>query len=448
MTENPQNEAIRLRALIAAFIKERLDAKLDKLSADDPKYQALTAQYQYSSWLEDAARRVGQIQSVTHTLKAIHPDARGTNLYVSPSDLTGHSVLGSHDLPVSFSADVVGNAAALDVYKLLKLADDDGRSLLDRALAQDAALKAALSDDPEQAQQWLDAFAGLVASRGGSASHQRAKQVYWLTGNDPLNDEHYHLLAPLYASSLSHQVFQQINSHRFGEEAKAAREARRKGEQHATGSYDYPALAVQKLGGTKPQNISQLNSERGGNNYLLASLPPIWDRNLLTPPLRTDSVFPRFTRRKEVWLTVRQLRVLLLGDPPKNLLTRETRFSLTSKLVDELLQFGAEYWQLPPGWSAQPECRLVEAETLWLDPYRAKDDEAFAARWRQGDWQQEICQRFASWLNRLLRIAELPVADPEHKQWSKEVKLTDDWREWLKHLEQELDQLQKELSYE
>ncbi|MFP8967659.1 type I-F CRISPR-associated protein Csy1 [Pokkaliibacter sp. CJK22405] len=445
MTENPQNEAIKLRALIAAFIKERLEAKLDKLSPDDPKYHALTEQYQYSTWLEDAARRVGQIQSVTHTLKAIHPDARGTNLYVTPSDLPQHEVLGSHDLPANFSADVVGNAAALDVYKFLKLSNEAGQSLLALACANDAAFTSALSEDAGQAQQWRDAFAGLVASRGNTSSHQRAKQVYWMTGDDPLNDEHYHLLAPLYASSLSHQVFQQINQHRFGEEAKAAREARRKGEPHDTGYYDYPALAVQKLGGTKPQNISQLNSERGGNNYLLASLPPRWDRRLVTPPLRTDSVFPRFSRRREVWQTVRALQGFLVGNPPKNLRTRETRFSLTSKLVDELLQFSAEFWQLPAGWSKAPECRLAEAEALWLDPYRTEEDEEFRKKWRQGDWKQEIRERFANWLNRYLRQVGLEVGDPEHRQWNNEVKQTDDWREWLKHLEKELDQLQKEL---
>ena len=45
----------------------------------------------------------------------------------------------------------------------------------------------------------------------------------------------------------------------------------------------YASLAVQELGGTKPQNISQLNSERRGDNYLLASLPPVWKTVAVQP---------------------------------------------------------------------------------------------------------------------------------------------------------------------
>ena len=35
-----------------------------------------------------------------------------------------------------------------------------------------------------------------------------------------------------------------------------------------------PNLAIVQLGGSKPQNISQLTSRQGGRNYLLPSLPP------------------------------------------------------------------------------------------------------------------------------------------------------------------------------
>ncbi len=69
-----------IRSLIQGFITERLATKLEGLAEDDPKRATLLAQYVPDVWLEDAARRAGQIQAVTHTLKAIHPDAKGTNL--------------------------------------------------------------------------------------------------------------------------------------------------------------------------------------------------------------------------------------------------------------------------------------------------------------------------------------------------------------------------------
>ena len=73
--------------------------------------------------------------------------------------------------------------------------------------------------------------------------------------------------------------------------------------------HDYPGLAVQNMGGTKPQNISQLNSERRGMNYLLSSLPPKWKVNAQRFPTHADSVFTRyFDSRPLVRQTVKTLR--------------------------------------------------------------------------------------------------------------------------------------------
>src|SRR5256885_1473612 len=103
----PTPSAMRWHDAIATFIQERLKAKLDKLAEDDLKRQELLAQHQRDTWMEDAARRVTQIQAVTHSLKPIHPDARGTNLYVEPASLPALQELGSHALGQSFAGDVV-----------------------------------------------------------------------------------------------------------------------------------------------------------------------------------------------------------------------------------------------------------------------------------------------------------------------------------------------------
>lgn len=422
MNVNLSGRASAFRALIETFLKERLDTKRDKLPDDDPKFAALAAQYERRTWLADAARRVGQIQAVTHSLKPIHPDARGSNLYCAPSALPARAEVASHALGDDFAADVVGNAAALDVYKLLKLALN-GQALLDALLAHDADALAALSDDAAEATVWAEAFCGLVQARGTAASHTLAKQLYWLTGEDPLDDANYHLLAPLYASSLAHRVFQTLSEDRFGEPAKAARQARWAGEAHPHGYAEYPALAVQKLGGTKPQNISQLNSERGGNNYLLGSLPPQWKSRGILAPLRTDSVFPRFGRSPSVRETVRKLRSFLESDPPPTMETRNQRDAFIDDLLDELVSFAAELQEaLPPGWTLDEDCELLEAEQLWLDPYRGREDADFLSRWEWMDWPAEIGQRFGHWLNGQLDN-RLPLGEIEAREWAKELLL-------------------------
>lgn len=424
------SESQELRSVIEDFLRERFEGKAEKLSSDDPKRDTLAEQFRRESWLADAARRVGQLQVVTHSLKPIHPDAKGSSLYVPPDTLASPSLVGSHLLSGDFAEDVVGNAAALDIYKFLKL-EHAGRSLLERVLDGDTDLAAALSGDPEQARQWMDAFAGITQPRGGEASHTHAKQLYWLVGEEPINNDDFHLLAPLYATSLEHRFHQAINEDRFGETAREARQARREGRYAESGYRDYPDLAVQKLGGTKPQNISQLNSERGGNNYLLASLPPVWHSSSLKPPLFTDTVFHRFGRRKVVRWQIAGLRRWLRSDPARTRETRDRRDEYVATLIDELIQFASVHAALESGWSNSSECRLPEAEALWLDARR--DDEDFVQRREEGEWAGEIRQRFATWLNHELR-KELPVGDPEHEFWGKKLK-------------KQLDALQEELPY-
>lgn len=444
--ETPPPAFSNYREAIHAFLKERLDTKLEKLKDDEEdKRQALLAQHLPDMWLEDAARRVQQIQAVTHSLKPIHPDARGTNLYVEPATLTPLDELGSHALGQNFVGDVVGNAAALDVYKLLKL-QVNGCTLLNALLAQDADALAALHPDPEQAQALRDAFVSLTQPRlEAPSSHTMAKQLYWLSGEDACDDAAYTLLAPLYATSLAHAVHAQVQEARFGAANKAARQARRERKAHDGVFQDYPALAVQNLGGTKPQNISQLNSERRGVNYLLSSLPPQWQASAMRLPVRTTSVFERlFIARPEVRRTVRALRQFLESDPEPNLATRQHREALLEKLLDELVAMAGELQQLlPPGWSCDDE-RFKELDyhqQLWLDPLRAErpQESKFAQDWLWMDWPAAIGKAFANWLNGQLR-GKLPVGDAEAREWSKLLLSDEDgFKQQLRELRSKLD---------
>ena len=398
-----------LRSLIEGFLSERLNAKLEKLAEDDPKRAALREQFVPATWLEEAARRVGQIQAVTHSLKPIHPDARGSSLFREPGSLAPLSEVGSHSLGAVFDTDVVGNAAALDVYKFLKL-KHEGQSLLTLAMVADVDFGAALADDPTTAQAWMAAFAGLAEPRGTFSSHTQAKQIYWPIGADPHDDASYHLLAPLYPTSLVHRVYQTLQDDRFSEDAKAARKARKAGEWHARPVREYPNLAVQKLGGTKPQNISQLNSERRGDNGLLASLPPVWRSLTVRPLYGVDSLFNVYRWRREVRVLAKDLRRFLESDPTRNKETRMHREALVDALLDELIQFTAEVRTLDAGWSRDPQCDLPPAHCAWLDPDTTET--------RPDDVSDRLASDFANWLNAQLRDP-LPIGDPEYLYWRK-----------------------------
>ena len=411
---DPQRQE-ELRALIQDFLKKRLGDKLDKLEPDDAKRTELHQRFEFSTWIGDAAGNCAKIQTATHTIKPTHPYAQGTNVFSALFGIRTLEEVGSHSLAEPIPIDIVCDAKLLPVAMFLKL-QYRGQTLLDLALAEDIDLRCALNDNVEIGNTWMQAFSSTTKHSGEPASHTLAKQLYWLTGNDPHDDASFHLLAPLYASSLAHRVYLTINSHRFGETVKTTRQARKDGVFSDQVLHDYPQMAIQKLGGTKPQNISQLNSERRGDNCLLASLPPMWKSADLTPLLGSDSLFRRFERRTEVRRLLKALLAYLKTDPARNMETRRRIDEAVNAVIDELLQFVAELRTLPPGWSQQPGCELKPAEKHWLDP----DGVAAAAKLAEQPLPTESAERvsssFANWLNAQLRDP-LPMGDDEFVHW-------------------------------
>ncbi len=412
------------RTAIASFITERKEAKLKGTETTDDTPGA--AKYDYTTWLADAARRVSQIQAVTHVLKATHPDARGTSLHAEPSSLRRHEEIGSHLLSSDYATDIVGNAAALDVYKFLKV-KVSGEPLLHWFQQHDPDLLGALHDDPVIAHEWADAFNSLIRPVECISSHEMAKQVYWSVSGDPTDDAGFHLLQPLFPSSLVHAVHQDINDARFGEANKAARQAWRDKARHPDTYRDYRDVVARKLGGTKPQNISQLNSERGGVNYLLSSLPPIWGSRQRNPLLGIDSAFKAFRHFDGVAAQIKALHTLFESKPEPTMEIRLTRERIERALGRSLAAFAQGIGnQFAAGWTIDTTCQLPLCQQLWLDPGRAdlaprpdfeEEDLAFSSSAARGDWASEVAKHFGLWLNEALKKRGLPVGHAEYTHW-------------------------------
>lgn len=432
---DPPSRRERFRTAIAKFIDDRREAKL-KGREDDA---VAAAKYEYETWLASAAHRVSQIQAVTHVLKATHPDARGSSLYIPPTTLPPRDEIGSHSLGEDFTEDVVGNAAALDVFKFLQT-EVDGRTLLEWVKQQDADLEAALNPDPDIARSRMQAFGGLVRS-GAPTSHALAKQVFWLAEGAPDQNPNFHLLQPLFSSALAQYVHDDIQAARFGEENKARRQAKRSEKPHDGVYQDYCGLAVRKMGGTKPQNISQKTSERGGTNYLLASLPPPeWSRVRAVSLLNIESSTARFRHFGHVRFLVRALARLILSDPEKTLETRQKREEIEKALGAQLPLFAATIRdQRPPGWTRDAACELPQCERLWLDPDRVtldprplgqggEEDREFEQAYHWGDWPDEVASIFANWLNEQLRRAgAAALGDSEYRHWARQAIVEAAW---------------------
>lgn len=372
----------------------------------------LEKKYEVRTWLTDAAARAGQISLVTHAVKYFHGDAKGSSVYSTVRN-NETAYLTTATLP-SPAVDAVGNSAALDVAKLLQT-EHEGDSLLASLKRGDFSALAALAENETQAEQWVSGFMQALSDKTLS-THQLAKQLYF-----PVSDAgEYHLLSPLYSSSLAHALYQRISHARYSEASVAARKARREGLWNSEAVQYFPDLAVQNMGGTKPQNISYLNSARGGKNHLLRCAPPQWQQSLKPPVSHKTfltAVSPKVTR------VVSDLRRYLhtVYERDNTMEIRQQRAEYVDELIGMIFSYAAEIQSLTDlqGWSQQEDCVLKAAHQLWLDPLRQRTDPDFKLRREGGEWISEIAEDFAHWLNtRLKQDEKLNVGAVEFREWS------------------------------
>jgi CRISPR-associated protein Csy1 len=293
-------------------------------------------------------------------------------------------------------------------------------------------MQAALHDDPQTGKAWCAALADVTQPKmQGMASHNFAKQLFWLVGDDPYANQDYVLLAPLYSSTLAHKVYEQIDFDRFSPESKEIREAVRHKKAHKGVARSYPELAVQVIGGSNPQGISSLSSKRRGVNYLLASLPPNWQSKKNRPPLKVQSVFSVFEKRRDTQSWVSELKDFLASEPAANVQTRNKVDALVNGLLDELYIFAATYQALTPGWSADELCDLPLVQRYWLDPARALQDQDFAEAWLNTEWDAVVEQDFARWLNNQLGQKVKLLGDVEFRRWAREMRKDSHWQRFI-----------------
>lgn len=419
------SEPASIRELIEQYIQGRLNEKLEKLKANDTaEHDKLLEKYEVETWLEDASLRISQLRLATHTPKQHHPDSKASAMFYSNTEKT-HDYVGSESLKLD--ADVIGNAAVLDVFKMLRLSFQ-GTSLVERLLNADQELISALSVEAETAQLRYERFLAFSQLPTELSAGRLSKQVLF-----PVQDDEYHTLVILYPSSLVHRAYQQLSYDRFSDESKALREARFKKLHHAHESREYPNLLVQNFGGSKPQNISQLNSDRRGSMWLLPSIPPTWKGQQIELPKR-GSVFTGYlSNRKDIKPLLHKIVALYRKDYRRNNIEfRTQRDDLISKLADCVIDMSFELQQsAPSGWTQNSS--FSRAESYWLDyGYReelfdkedaeelTEEEAEWLQAYRERDWHTEVGYNFGTWLNEILnkkgKIVDLD--DHEARAWS------------------------------
>ena len=433
--------ATQLREAIEEFIKGRLETKLETIDKEikkakkkerdtselEEKHGRTIEGHVRETWLAEHARRAASANIATHVIKYMHPGAKGSSVYFDDSaqELAARrdNWVGTHDIDkADRTDDMLATASALALPKLFGV-KCGAKTFLDSASHDSQELAHAMSDDTQLGLQWAKAFANVCSTSGdtgGPVTDRRAKQIYFPVGDS------YHLLAPLFPTSMVHTVGELVNDARWSEEAQEAFKARKDNKPSDHGYKVHAGMAIQKFGGANPQNIGQLNVVRGGKVKLLSAIPPTW-QGTMRPRYGMDTVFNYLFggRRPVIGITRGLTNFLCRVRAYNNWDIRKARAIIVDKLVDQLVQFMAEHHaELQPGWSADPKCGLNRYEMLWLDPKRAQDDHNFKHDWHNSDWQHEVADMFAVWFNAQLRYystdeGELNVTKVEQREWRK-----------------------------
>jgi CRISPR-associated protein Csy1 len=294
------------------------------------------------------------------------------------------------------------NGALITISRFLAL-KCSGELLFDMVQDGDFSFFNGFYKDNKQLEEWKKGFSNCVEVRD-IKNTDKAKQLFFPTLNSK-----YHIIVPLYPSSLSEEIYSTISQLKFGEVEKVIRKQINKGEgnsskYHTQQHLDYPNIGVLNFGGAQPQNISMLNKNRGGNCYLLTSQPPSW-QSQLNPPNNKKSFFDYFypvaIKEDITYLRdflIRNDRIELSIKNPQKL---EWIEKWVNSIIEEVFYHISTIQNLPSGWASQKEVKLKQEHQYLLDPYN--DDEQFQAFRKEKGWQKIVRKDFSNWLNNKLK---------------------------------------------
>lgn len=379
-----------MKKLIEEFLLERKNTKIkEKVKAnfsEEEKQEVLDdleTQFSFFVWILDAGKRASQLTIASHPSKFSHPDAK-TSSIIAKNNKKNDGYLRSGN--VDYELDVFGNAAALDVYKFLTLKTEDGKTILEHLELNSNEVQEALNIPNENYETLRQQFLAIKQSDNSVKTDRLVKQIYF-----PVEENSYHLLSILTPSGLITEVKKKIDGILFSKKSKEAREYRKNNEHYEGGFDDLFDLTILGYGGTKPQNISVLNSQNGGRSYLLPSLPPKIEKRKINLP--NQDFFANVLQIKNFRNDFLKL-AKLIKDSRNNKEIRSYRQEIIDEIIEKVLGFVFAIRQdFKQGWSNEEKYQnLPLAQKIWLDDFNEEK------RNEESDWIDEVSSDFARWI--------------------------------------------------
>ena len=347
---------------------------------EEEKDENKKEKFSIEKWIPDAAKKAKQLSMASHVCKFSHPDAKAAPI-IANSAFCNDGYLRSGNVQyehVECALDAFGNAAAIGVYNFLIIKMNDGRTILDHLEQDSEEIRAELNLFKENYNELREEFLAIKQSVKQMESDERLKQVYF-----PVDDQ-YHLLSLLTPALIVSELQGRVREIR--EKAWAVRD--KNNEQYGQDYEVLHDLTVVGFGGTKPQNISVLNSRNRGKAYFLPSCPPSLSYRNVSRPRR--DFFTNTLRNTWFGEELRRLH-FLLASQQNNLVVRERVRQAINVIVDHVMLSVYKLREEEHGWSEQYR-ELPLAQKIWLDEFFAD------VREQQKEWHAEVSLSFARWL--------------------------------------------------
>lgn len=372
-----------------------------------------------NDWIEDTSSKkiapTKRIIKVTHTGKFTHSSASNDGLCITPQSIT-KPYLSSESMH-SLTHDLAHNNGALITISRFLALSKDNKMIIDCILENNFDFLEGFYLNSEQLEQWKFGLSEIVESRDIS-SCDKLKALYFPVDHTYTD---YHLLCPLYATSLSQHIFNDFIKAKYTKKETTYNKLDKS-------RVSFIDMAYINFGGEHAKNVSMLNANRGGKGYLFSCQPPVWtaQNNEYT---KQKTIFDRGIIRYRAYESLQFLADFIARFQKLELsVAKDDRKKWIIEWVNDILQIMTDYadeiiFSNDAGWTVDIDNKFKQTYRLWLDPYYQNSE--FQNTRNQTQWQNTISQDFAKWLVKVIAVmAENNQKHIAHDDWYESLFIT------------------------
>lgn len=350
-----------------------------------------------ADWFDAMVMHMNECHLASHVGKFTNPDIK-TTVCSHSKKVAGYVTTGGS----TCSLDILTPAQYLGSASLLLSPVTPDKNVLEAVITRDKELEKELellSLPIEKLQKKVQEMLE-DSQKEPEATDTHLRQVYF-----PIAEGEYHLLSVMPSSCLALEMYQRIraiNGHKIDC-------CNKKSENYGKPCEEVTGLTMIGFGGSKPLNISALNSRCGGKTYLLSSLPPSLPARKIRLP-KSDFF------RESIWYKQQSSALYRLHAYMKQdrntIEIRQAIHDLVDEMISAVLFAAYQIRAEKIGWNEEEAySQLPTAQKIWLD-------DAYAEERKETSWADDISSSFARWVIRsyekLLGEDAIKLGDAEY----------------------------------